>query len=100
MLSKVLKLFTSGKYRTLPDMANKLDVTVDELKGILNILVATGKLKVTSQNLGGNQTGCSGCSDCAGGCLVSTTCDTPAKKNGNSHDIPNNRDVRFYELRS
>jgi FeoC like transcriptional regulator len=90
MLSKVLKLFTSGKYRTLPEMANKLDVTVDELKGILNILVATGKLKVTSQNLGGNQTGCSGCSGCAGGCSISSQESTP--------DASNDKSIHYYEL--
>ncbi len=101
MLSKVLKLFASGKYRTMPELAGKLGVTIPELSGMLDILVASGKLKVTSQNLGGNQPGCSGCSGCAGGCSISTTCGTPAKNDdSNSHDIPNNRDVRFYELRS
>ncbi|MCK5744457.1 MAG: hypothetical protein KAH30_06925 [Caldisericia bacterium] len=90
MLSKVLKLFTSGKYRTLPEMANKLDVTVDELKGILNILVATGKLKVTSQSIGGNQSGCSGCSGCAGGCSISNQENTP--------DASNDKSIHYYEL--
>ena len=93
MLSKVLKLFASGKYRTLPEMADKLGITSHELKGILDILVATGKLKVTSQSLGGNQAGCSGCSGCAGGCSVSTTCSQES-----APDTSNEKSIRYYEL--
>jgi hypothetical protein len=50
IIGKVLKLIKTGKFRTMMDIQKELRLTTDELKGILDILVVTGKLKKTDSN--------------------------------------------------
>ena len=78
IIREVQRLIESGNFRTMPDIQEKLDITSDELKGILEILVSIGKLKKTESNVQGGSA-CSTCLMCKSGkgCAGCTSrCDT------------------------
>lgn len=91
ILGKVLKEFRDGKVRTLPDLASKLDITTDELKNALDILVATGKLRKTKQSVSNNTS----CNTCSSSCSNCSGCMT-ASKVGN--EIAERNALSFYEI--
>ena len=93
ILGKVLKEFRLGNIRTLPELASKLNITFDELKSALDILVASGKLKKTKQTTN-TSSSCGGCSS-KSSCPSCSGCMAPSKT---GTEIAEKNSISFYEL--